>query len=162
MPRPLLLAAVWVAGMCVAVSAGLLVVRLVADQVGESPVSSIGPNEVPGPTTPPSTVAPTAVVTKTAAPTRSRPPASSRPTSPTVSPPATFSSAGGSLAVRCRGRAAELVYASPQHGWALDEQEVSGSEVEVRFERDRTTVRLKVACESRRPVLLERRTETSD
>lgn len=189
-PRPVLLALVWLLGVALATGTGLLAVRLVAEQVGDDalptvdvraalsggPVLTAGgptapvvrPSAAPAPTgtrptsgprpgaTTRPTPQPTAVRTTTAMPSP-RPTATPRTTA--VSAPRTFSLTGGTVSVRCRGTAAELVYALPAQGFALDERSVSGATAEVRFENDALRSRIEVTCAGGTPVVSDRRVE---
>jgi hypothetical protein len=162
-PGPLL-ALVWVGGVVLATATGLLAVRLVADQVGDPAVPVLSSGDV---------AKALAATTPTPAPTRSAAPSPSpavRSPAPDRSPAATstrpaaarvrvFTSAGGSVGARCRGRTPERVYATPAQGYRLDESSIEGGVLEVRFESDRTRVRLEIACASSGPVLAEQRTE---
>jgi len=193
-PRPVLLALVWLLGVALATGTGLLAVRLVAEQVGDDalptvdvraalsggPVLTTGgptvpvvrPSAAPRPTgTRPTSASRPAATTRpapqptevrTSAATSSatsspRPTATPRTTA--VSAPRTFSLTGGTVSVRCRGTAAELVYALPAQGFALDERSVSGSTAEVRFENDALRSRIEVTCSSGTPVVSDRRVE---
>lgn len=191
MPRPLLLAVVWLVGVALAIGTGLLAVRLVGDQVGDAPQSVLSQadlREAAAQTPTSRTAAPVATTTQpvrspsvapTAAPSRrARPPIAptSRPTGavtreptrppspgptrgPVTSAPRTFSITGGTLSVRCAGTAGQLVYAAPAPGWGLDEQSVSGPQVEVRFASADTRSRITVTCVTGTPVEKERRVD---
>ena len=141
------LVAVWLGGVLLATAGGLLAVRLVADQVGDPPVPVLDRKDVT-----------TALQTPTARP--SAPATATRPTTTGgASAVRSFSSSGGSVGVRCRGTVPERVYATPAQGYRLDESEVEGSALEVRFTSSSTRVRVEVGCGSGRPVLLERRAD---
>jgi cytoskeletal protein RodZ len=140
---PLLLVGVWVLGVLLATTVGVLAVRQVRAEVGDpatQPLSasevqravvSAGPSARPSPTT-----------------TRPRP----TPARTTQRPPAagtqrrTFQSAGGSVAVQCSGGRPSLVYVLPASGWAVDKQETRADRVEVRFRADRGDARIRVSC----------------
>ncbi len=146
---PVLLVAVWLGGLLVATSVGLLAVRLVAAQVGDPAVA-------PLPAVAAATTSPTPAVT-------------SQPSAPASTPPTagaaatrTFPTTAGTLGVQCAGPALRLVYATPAQGYALDERTVSGSEAEVRFEGDGTRVRVRLSCSTGAPRLLEVRTDDRD
>jgi hypothetical protein len=141
---PLLLGLVWLLGAVVATSVGVLAVRQVAAQVGDPAVPPVTTQTAPARTTPPTTPPVTAPGAQaTAAPTATR----------------TFTSPAGTLGAQCAGTTARLLYATPADGYAVDEQSVSGSELEVRFEGRGVRVRTSVSCASGRPELLEQRTD---
>ena len=165
---PVLLVLVWVGGLLVATSVGLLAVRLVAAQVGDpavAPLSAVAaasgaatPSGAPRSAGPP--VTPTgAPPSGTAAP--SAPPAT---TSPPSAPPATvsaqtFAVTAGTLGVQCAGSTLRLLYATPAQGYAIDERSVGGAEAEVRFRGAGTRVRLRLSCATGVPRLVEQRTD---
>jgi len=168
---PLLLALVWLAGVVVATSVGVLAVRLVAAQVGDPAVPALSAaaaaSALPGApgssTGPPAPTPSTGAGLPTTAPPTTGPAAtpSAPAPSPAGPPPVTraFGSAGGELGVQCAGPAARLLYATPAAGYAVEERSSSGTEAEVRFEGGGTRVRLRVSCESGQPRLVEQRTD---
>ena len=143
--RAPLLVAVWVAGVALATGTGLLAVGLVADAVGDPAVPVLSAEDVRNATPSPQP-----------SPTRG----SVAPSRPGPSPARVFTSAGGTVAVRCSGSVPEQVYATPAQGWVLDETSREGSTLETRFESGRTRVRMTVGCSGGGPVLLDSRTDS--
>ena len=139
--RPVVLVLVWLAGAVVATSVGLLAVRQVAAQVGDPAVpAGTGVVEAPSPV-------------PTRSPTR---------TAPATTSSRTFTSVAGTVGVQCSGSAARLLYATPADGYALDEQSVVGSELEVRFEGRDTRVRMDLSCAGGQARLVDQRTDARD
>ena len=54
--------------------------------------------------------------------------------------------------MRCRGGDAELVWATPKTGFAVEVEEAGPDEIEVEFESARHRSRLKVECSDGEPV----------
>jgi hypothetical protein len=157
---PLLLVLVWLGGLLVATSVGLLAVRLVGDQVGDpavAPLSAVAAASAAatGPSRP--SPAPLSDAPPSTAPTPG--PSGAPSPSAAVGAPRTFTTSGGTLGVQCAGTALRLLYATPAQGYALDERAVSGPEAEVRFEGRGTRVRVRLSCATGAPQLVEQRTD---
>ena len=151
-PAPLLLA-FWLAAVVVATGVGVLAVRLVESQVGDATVPVLSTKDVAS--------ALTAAPKASTLPSRSATATPARPSARPVVAPKVFTSRGGSVGVRCRGSATELVYRTPAQGYVLDETSVEGGVLEVRFVSGRTRARLGISCGSGTPVLVENRVDTS-
>jgi hypothetical protein len=154
-PAPLLLA-FWLAAVVVATAVGVLAVRLVAAQVGGPSVPVLSGNDV------------RSALTASPRPTRIASPHPSASAAPSQGPPPqsqsalkAFTSQGGTVGVRCRGRVAVKIYATPAQGYNLDETSEDAEVLEVRFASGRTRVRLGISCGSGTPVLVENRVDTS-
>jgi hypothetical protein len=172
-PRPaVLLLSFWLGGVVLATGTGLLGVRLVASRVGDpaAPVLSAGDvrrglaSPVPSPRAAPASPRPVAPSPRVSAPS----PAASltignpAPHAPSAAPPAVraFTSAGGSVGVRCRGTTPERVYATPAQGYQLDDASLHGALLEVRFDNDRNEVRLQISCSTGKAVLVQQRNDS--
>lgn len=143
--------AFWLAAALGATAVGVLAVRLVARQVGDPAVPVLSAREIGRALAATRTVAP--------GPTPARAvPAGSPPVVPATIP---FSTTGGSVGVRCRGRVPQRVYATPAQGWLLDETSLEGGLLEVRFTRGGTRSRIGIACRTGAPVVAERRVDSS-
>jgi hypothetical protein len=175
--RPATLFAVWVAGAAVATGTGVVAVRQVADEVGGA---APAPLTAAGVETELLEATATAGSSAAAAPeaTTISPSSSPSPPAPAGPPPATsaggpvaaappaaapappaavtrsFASRAGSVAVSCAGSGpAQLVYATPSQGWAVDERKQDAERVEVRFRADgQAEVRIRVSCGPDGPV----------
>ncbi|MCW2615492.1 MAG: hypothetical protein JWN08_2486 [Frankiales bacterium] len=148
---PLLLLVVWLAGVVVATSVGVLAVRLVAEQVGDPAVPPLSASAA--------AAAPTPGRSATGPAGSTAPSVTADPSRPAAAGTAAFRSPGGTVGLQCTGTTAQLLYATPADGYALDERSVSGSGVEVRFEGRGTRVRMELSCADGTPRLVDVRTD---
>ncbi|MDT7547226.1 MAG: hypothetical protein QOE99_3336 [Actinomycetota bacterium] len=174
MPRrpAVLLLSFWLGGVVLATGTGLLGVRLVAARVGDpaGPVLSAGDVQrglatpLPSPRAAQASPRQLAPSPRVSAPS----PAASLtignpdPQAQSAPPPAVraFSSAGGSVGVRCRGTTPERVYATPAQGYQLDDASLHGAMLEVRFDNDRNEVRMQISCSTSKPEVVQLRNDS--
>jgi hypothetical protein len=142
------LTALWCAAAAVSVGVGFGAVHLVGQNVGGDSPRLVSGGELPAPTSGAPTTAPPATTSAKPSPTRT---ASTRPRPPRTGEPAAPASTktvflrGGTVAVRCSGSSASLLYATPADGYRVKIEGRGPHEVEVEFEADGKS-RLKAYC----------------
>ena len=140
----LVLGALWVAGATVATSVGLVAVRLVGDQVGDSVSSPLNDDAVRD-----------ALTRVSHAPEAERSP-DAVGTDEELGPVRTVSTRGGAVGARCRDDVPTLLYATPADGYRTERE---GSTV-VRFVGTRRVVTVRMSCEDERLVARTAETRT--
>jgi len=186
MRRRLVLLAVWAAGAAVAVALSMWAVGLVGGRISGRDSTVVSQRDVEQALAASPTVASTAPDSTEPAPEPAAPPGSlaaggasrteeAPPTSAAAAPPvaeapapvpvtsaptgqeAVYTTAGGTVAVRCSGATISLLYATPSPGWQLHGSATTGpTEVDVRFEPASDAkgreVRVRVRCEGGTPI----------
>ena len=179
MRRRLVLVAVWLAGATVAVGLSMWAVGLVGGRIGGRDAALVSRHDVEKalvtpPTTPGVPPGAEVVTTEPATPRADQPSPPRAPdasassagppvvpsTTGATAPPSTeevYSTAGGTVGVRCVGSSISLLYATPAAGWQLHGPAGSGgTEIDVRFEPASdgkgAEVRVRVQCEGGVPV----------
>jgi hypothetical protein len=90
--------------------------------------------------------------TASPSPSPSASPSSEAPSAePVASMPQAFDSPGGSVIARCTGPDAEVVTWTPAQGYQVEGENQQGHDVEVEFESDERTVKVRVSCVDGRP-----------
>jgi hypothetical protein len=111
---------------------------------------------VPTPTTTPTTLTLTPTTTTVAGPaTTSTQPASTSTSSPPASTPATYSSPGGQITVRCSGDEISLLSALPANGYQLKVNNGGPKQVTVSFSGNSTGYQISAVCQNGNPVRVE-------
>jgi hypothetical protein len=155
------LTGLWLVAAAVAVGVGFGAVRMVGDEVTDQIPAPLSAGRVAELSATPGAPASAAVsplprVTATTAPPRrgTTTPAQTRraevktPTAPThqATSTRTVRVTGGTVAVRCTGNSAGLLYARPDNGYASRVQSRGPAEVEVEFESGAGSGRVKARC----------------
>lgn len=147
-PRGVLVVAAW--GLAVVVGSGSA--WYAVDRAGQAVTRTDGAPAQPGPSSAPSrpSRSPSDGPTGTASP-------SPEPTDTATSgATSTRPTDGGTVAVSCTGRAAELVYATPAAGWSVEVRDSGPDRVRVRFELrgdgEERELDVRAECPAGRPV----------
>ena len=139
----LVLGALWVAGATVATSVGLVAVRLVGDQVGDSVSSPLNGDAVRD------------ALTQVSHSPHVEPSPDATGTDEELGPVRSISTRGGELGARCRDDVPGLLYATPADGYRTERD----GRTLVRFVGARRVVTVRLSCDDER--LLTRVAETS-
>ncbi len=133
-------AATWVG--VVAVVAALVWVVITRAGAGVSDDTGLGDTGAPAPIGTSSSREPSTTPTRTP-----RPSASSTRADPAPEPvQRSASGVGGTLTVRCTGRAADMVAATPSGGYAAEVKDAGPDRIRVEFETERSSTEIEATC----------------